>query len=95
MHSTSVLTGPVVIASMLLVGVVASASAATEDRYAATEPQFRELYRELVETNTTLSSGSCTEAAQKMARRLQDAGMAAAQMQVLAPGATSCARSSR
>jgi acetylornithine deacetylase/succinyl-diaminopimelate desuccinylase-like protein len=43
------------------------------------------LYRELVETNTTLSSGSCTEAAQKMALRLQDAGMPASQMQVLAP----------
>jgi len=29
--------------------------------------KFRALYKELVETNTTLSSGSCTLAAQKMA----------------------------
>ena len=36
---------------------------------------FRELYRELVETNTTLSSGSCTEAAKKMAAHLTAAGM--------------------
>lgn len=36
---------------------------------------FRELYRELVETNTTLSSGSCTEAAEKMATHLKMAGM--------------------
>lgn len=36
---------------------------------------FRELYRELVETNTTLSSGSCTEAAEKMGAHLKAAGM--------------------
>lgn len=36
---------------------------------------FRELYRELVETNTTLSNGSCTEAAEKMAAHLEAAGM--------------------
>jgi acetylornithine deacetylase/succinyl-diaminopimelate desuccinylase-like protein len=37
---------------------------------------FRELYQELVETNTTLSAGSCTEAAEKMAARLKAAGYA-------------------
>ncbi len=36
---------------------------------------FRELYEELVETNTTLSSGSCTLAAERMAARLKAAGM--------------------
>jgi acetylornithine deacetylase/succinyl-diaminopimelate desuccinylase-like protein len=36
---------------------------------------FRELYEELVETNTTLSSGSCTLAAERMAGRLKVAGM--------------------
>lgn len=46
----------------------------------ATEPArpdqqaFRGLYRELVETNTTYSSGSCTLAAQRMAARLKAAG---------------------
>jgi len=35
---------------------------------------FRALYQELVETNTTLSSGSCTLAAQKMATHLKAAG---------------------
>jgi len=35
---------------------------------------FRDLYEELVETNTTLSSGSCTDAAKKMAARLRAAG---------------------
>jgi acetylornithine deacetylase/succinyl-diaminopimelate desuccinylase-like protein len=36
---------------------------------------YRELFRELVETNTTLSAGSCTEAAGKMAARLRKAGL--------------------
>ena len=35
---------------------------------------FRELYKELVETNTTLSAGSCTLAAERMAARLKAAG---------------------
>ena len=40
----------------------------------ATEANFRELYQELVETNTTASSGSCTLAAERMANRLEAAG---------------------
>jgi acetylornithine deacetylase/succinyl-diaminopimelate desuccinylase-like protein len=36
--------------------------------------KFRETYKELVETNTTLSSGSCTLAAQRMGARLKAAG---------------------
>ncbi len=40
----------------------------------ATEPRFRELYKELVETNTSLSVGSCTLAAERMAARLEAAG---------------------
>jgi acetylornithine deacetylase/succinyl-diaminopimelate desuccinylase-like protein len=36
--------------------------------------KFREIYKELVETNTTLSSGSCTLAATRMAVRLKAAG---------------------
>ncbi len=38
------------------------------------QAQFRDIYKELVETNTTLSSGSCTLAAQRMAARLKAAG---------------------
>ena len=49
------------------------------------EAEFRALYRELVEINTTLSSGSCTAAAEAMAARLQAAGMPKDSMQVLAP----------
>jgi acetylornithine deacetylase/succinyl-diaminopimelate desuccinylase-like protein len=46
----------------------------------AGEPKFRELYKELIETNTTLSSGSCTLAAQRMAARLKAAGFADADL---------------
>jgi hypothetical protein len=35
---------------------------------------FRALYKELVETNTTLSAGSCTLAAERMAAHLKAAG---------------------
>lgn len=38
--------------------------------------EFRSLYKELVETNTTLSSGSCTLAAERMAAHLKAAGFA-------------------
>lgn len=37
---------------------------------------FRALYKELVETNTTLSAGSCTLASERMAARLKSAGFA-------------------
>src|SRR6202035_220441 len=40
----------------------------------AGEQRFRELYKELVETNTTLSAGSCTLAAERMAAHLKAAG---------------------
>ncbi len=38
------------------------------------EAEFRAIYKELVETNTSLSSGSCTLAAERMAARLRAAG---------------------
>jgi acetylornithine deacetylase/succinyl-diaminopimelate desuccinylase-like protein len=40
----------------------------------AGEQRFRAIYKELVETNTTLSAGSCTLAAERMAARLKAAG---------------------
>jgi acetylornithine deacetylase/succinyl-diaminopimelate desuccinylase-like protein len=41
---------------------------------------FRELYQELVETNTTLSTGSCTEASAKMGARMKAAGFSDTQL---------------
>ncbi len=47
------------------------------------EQRFRDVYRELVETNTTQSSGSCTLAAERMAARLKAAGLPEGDVQVL------------
>ena len=49
------------------------------------EAAFRELYKELIEINTTLSSGSCTAAAEAMGARLKAAGLAAGDIQILVP----------
>src|SRR5690242_4684704 len=43
---------------------------------------FRAIFKELVEINTTLSSGSCTLAAERMAARLKTAGFADSQLTV-------------
>ena len=45
---------------------------------------FREIYRELVETNTTLSAGSCTLAAERMAAKLSAAGFPRNQVHLFA-----------
>ncbi len=51
-----------------------AAPAAQASEPANCETCFRELYKELVETNTTLSGGDCTLASQRMAARLKSAG---------------------
>jgi acetylornithine deacetylase/succinyl-diaminopimelate desuccinylase-like protein len=48
----------------------------------AGEAQFRALYQELVETNTTLSAGDCTLAAQRMAAHLKAAGYADSEIEI-------------
>jgi len=58
-------------ASTALLATSAAAQTATPD-----QAQFRALYKELVETNTSLSAGSCTLAAQRMAAHLKAAGFA-------------------
>jgi len=63
--------------------LVTAASAATLDD--ATTRLSREIFKELVEINTTNSVGSTTVAAEAMARRLRDAGFAVADVQVLGP----------
>jgi len=53
--------------------VLACASAA-QAQQRPDQVAFRDLYKELVETNTTASTGDCTLAAQKMAARMKAAG---------------------
>jgi acetylornithine deacetylase/succinyl-diaminopimelate desuccinylase-like protein len=51
------------------------------------QQSFRALYMELVETNTTLSAGDCTVAAQKMAARLKAVGYPDSDLHIFtAPG---------
>jgi acetylornithine deacetylase/succinyl-diaminopimelate desuccinylase-like protein len=61
--------------SALLMGGAALESAARPaEGPRADQLAFRELYRELIETNTSHSIGSCTSAAEKMAAHLRAAG---------------------
>ncbi len=65
----------------LLAGTAAAAGPVGDDGYG----RFRATYRELVETNTTLSAGDCTLAAQRMAARLRTAGYPDADLRIFVP----------
>jgi acetylornithine deacetylase/succinyl-diaminopimelate desuccinylase-like protein len=64
-----------VLAGGALLALAAQAQPRRPDQLA-----FLSLYKELVETNTTLSAGSCTLAAARMAARLRAAGFAEADL---------------
>lgn len=49
------------------------------------QQQLREIYKELVEINTTDSAGSCTAAAEAMAVRLKAGGLPAPDVQIVVP----------
>jgi acetylornithine deacetylase/succinyl-diaminopimelate desuccinylase-like protein len=59
----------------------ATSTASTDPR--AGEAEFRELYKELIETNTTLSVGSCTQASERMKARLVAAGYPESDLHIL------------
>ena len=67
------------LAVALLLGASVTAGAA-DMQLRPDQIEFRGLYKELVETNTTLSAGSCTMAAERMAARLEAAGMPKSQI---------------
>lgn len=68
-----------VITSVLAIG--AARSAEQDDGW----PRFRDIYKELVETNTTLSAGDCTLAAERMAARLKSAGYPDTDLKIFVP----------
>ena len=70
--------------SLLAVATAALATIARADTSSG-EERFRALYKELVETNTTFSTGSCTLAAERMAARLKTAGFADADLHLFTP----------
>ena len=72
------------IAATWLLLLAAGAAQAQVTPIRPDQAAFRELYKELVETNTTLSSGSCTLAAERMAARLKAAGFTDSQLTLFA-----------
>lgn len=73
------------LASLALgISLIASAAVAQTAAPRADQTEFRALYKELVETNTTLSAGSCTLAAERMAARLKAAGVPDSQLTLFA-----------
>ncbi|MYN19911.1 M20/M25/M40 family metallo-hydrolase [Rugamonas sp. FT107W] len=71
-------------ATWLAAGLVV-AGAAHGAELSPVQKQMREIYQELVETNTTNSTGSCTVAANKMAKRLKAAGYKEADLHLIVP----------
>ncbi len=72
------------VSAVLLAAGLSSAGRAQTMAPPAAREQLREIYRELVEINTTNSVGSCTEAAEAMARRL-DGVVPAEDIKVVVP----------
>ena len=68
------------LALLLVSAAPVAAQAPTQERL-----EFRAIYQELVEINTTSSVGDTTKAAEAMARRLKAAGFPEADVHVLAP----------
>ena len=72
----------------LAAAIVAVCSIAGEAGAQAADPgeaDFRTLYKELIEINTTRSAGNCTQAAEAMRKHLLAAGYPAEDLQILAP----------
>ena len=66
--------------------ITASRQTAASKQARAGEAEFRALYKELVEINTTLSVGSCTKAANAMKARLERRGLSRTQqLHVIVP----------
>ena len=68
------------LAGAALIAAIAGAAMAQTGGLRPDQAEFRGLYKKLVETNTTLSAGSCTLAAERMAARLTAAGIPASQI---------------
>lgn len=69
--------------AVLALGLLAGPAAAQELR--ADQTAFRAIYEELVEIDTSASTGSCTRAAAAMAARLTAAGYSQRDVQVIVP----------
>lgn len=73
----------IILKAALALGLLAAPAAAQELR--ADQTAFRAIYEELVEIDTSASTGSCTRAANAMAARLAAAGYSQRDVQVIVP----------
>src|SRR5260370_24113034 len=69
----------------IALGASLALSALAQSAPTPAQQQLREIYKELVEINTTDSAGSCTAAAEAMAARLKTGGLPAQDVQLIAP----------
>jgi acetylornithine deacetylase/succinyl-diaminopimelate desuccinylase-like protein len=76
---------PTLSIAIALVAALGGGGASLAQAPSIDEAAFRALYKQLVEINTTRSVGNCTQAAEAMRRHLLEAGIAAADTQILAP----------
>lgn len=77
MKTSQVAIAAVLAGSLVAVPVAAQVPTGQMGPLRPDQEHFLDLYTELVDTNTTLSAGSCTQAAQQLADRLVAAGMPA------------------
>ena len=70
---------------LLWFSIVWVAPAAFSQSPDSAQRELREIYKELVEINTTDSAGDCTAAAEALAARLKAAGLPAQDVQVIVP----------
>ncbi|HEX4946772.1 MAG TPA: M20/M25/M40 family metallo-hydrolase, partial [Blastocatellia bacterium] len=70
------------IALCFMLGIITTAQA---QRLSPARQLAEDIFRQLIEINTTDSVGNCTEAAEAMAARLKAAGFAAEDIKVLGP----------
>lgn len=76
-----------------VIGIVLMSRAFGQGAPTPAQQQLREIYKELVEINTTDSAGSCTAAAEAMAARLKAGGLPAQDVQIIVlPGGPKTAR---
>ena len=71
--------------SILAAAACIGASASSAQTPIRDEASFRDLYRQLIEINTTRSAGSCTQAAEAMRARLAAGGLPAEDLRIIAP----------
>jgi len=72
-------------AILIALGVSLALRGLAQNSPTPAQQQLREIYKELIEIDTTDSAGSCTAAAEAMAARLKAGGLPAQDVQVIVP----------